>query len=172
MTRSPCINFETLVRQLVKLYQKVLTGSQDMRRTDGKKRKSMERYKKLVTKKDKLYNIFEENEAKTKEKEQECGFSMGKMEEIYLADMRSDRKMKCGGSVDPVWYQAVMKKRQQKEKEERNKEEIASQFQFKPLSEIEELLDEEGDLKSSESGRSDYEEKSDEDIVIPEDVEL
>ena len=89
----PCINFETLVCRLVKLYQEVIIGSRDMRRTDGKKRKSVERYKELVAKKYKLYDIFEENETKRKEKENEWGVSMGKMEEIYLTDMR---KMECG----------------------------------------------------------------------------
>ena len=63
-----------------------------------------------------------------------------------------------GSSLVPV---AVMKNRRPKEEEERSKEEIARQFQFQPFSEIEELLDQEDDLKSSESGRSEYRDKSD-----------
>lgn len=168
----PCIDFESLVYRLEKLYREVITGSRDMRRTDGKKRKSVEMYKQLVAEKDKLYDIFEENETKRKEKEQEWGVSMGKMEEIYLADMRSDRKMECGGSVDPVWYQATMKKRRQKEMEERNKEEMARLFQFKPLSEIEELLDEDGDIKSTESVTSVDGDESDGADMVPEVDEL
>ena len=31
--------------------------------------------------------------------------SMDKMKKLYLADMRSHRKMQCWDSVDPVWYQ-------------------------------------------------------------------
>ena len=48
-----------------------------------------------------------------------------------------------------------MKKRRKKEKEARSREEMARQFQFKWLSEIEELLYDEGDLKLSGNGRSD-----------------
>ena len=65
-------------------------------RTDGKKRKG--KYRDLVSKKDKLYNVFEDNETQRK-KEKECGgggASMGKTEEVYLTDMRSDKKMECG----------------------------------------------------------------------------
>lgn len=68
-----CINYETLVQRLVKLNQDVLTGSQDMRGTDGKKSKSVNRYKEQVAEKDKLYDIFGQNETKRKEKEQEWG---------------------------------------------------------------------------------------------------
>ena len=39
-------------------------------RTDGKKRKG--KYRDLVSKKDKLYNVFEDNETQRK-KEKECG---------------------------------------------------------------------------------------------------
>ena len=59
--------------------------------------------------------------------------SVESLEEIYLANMRSDRKMECEGLVDPVWYHAVMKKRRQKEREEKNQEELARQLQFKSL---------------------------------------
>ena len=69
----PCIGFESLVYQLVKLYQEVLTGSRDMRRTDGKKRKSVERYKELVAEKDKLYDISEENETKRRRRSRSGG---------------------------------------------------------------------------------------------------
>ena len=31
--------------------------------------------------------------------------SMDKTKKLYLADMRSHRKMQCWDSVDPVWYQ-------------------------------------------------------------------
>lgn len=44
-----------------------------MRRRDGKMSKSVERYKELVAEKNKLYDIFEQNETKRKEKEQEWG---------------------------------------------------------------------------------------------------
>ena len=82
---------------------------------------------------------------------------MGKMEMIYLEDLRGDRKMECGGSVDPVRYRAVMKKHREKEKSDANKEEMANQFLFKSLSAIEEILNKEGELvkRSSESEISD-----------------
>jgi hypothetical protein len=144
----PTIAIDTLVLRLEKLYKQVITGCRDMKREDV--RKTVEIYKKLVDDKDKTYDIFEEDKEKRKEKEKEWGVSMGKMEEVYLEDMREERKMECGGSVDPVWYQAVMKKRRQKEREEKNKDEMAQQFQFKPMEEIEGLLDEEGEVKSSD----------------------
>ena len=121
----PTIDFETLVARLEKLYQQVNTGCRDMKRKEGKKRQTVVLYKKLVDDKKKTYDIFEEDKEKRKEKEKEWGVSMGKLEEVYLADMREERKMECGGSVDLVWYQAVMKKRRQKEKEDTNKKEIA-----------------------------------------------
>ena len=151
----PCIDFEALVKRLDGLYTTVLNGSRDMRRAVN--RTTTTKYKELVGDKDKLYDIFETDKEKRKDKELEWGVSMGKMEMIYLEDMRGDRKMECGGSVDPVWYRAVMKKQREKEKSDANKEEMANQFLFKPLSAIEEILNTEGDLvkRSSESEISD-----------------
>ena len=163
----PTIDFETLVVRLDKLYQQVNTRCRDMRRKEGKKRLTVVLYKNLVDDKNKTYDIFEEDKLKRKEKEEEWGVSMGKMEEVYLADMREERKMECGGSVDNVWYQAVMKKRRQKEKEEKNREEMALKFQFKP---IEELFNEEGDLKSSEDSVA-LEKSDDENNIIPSDLQ-
>ena len=115
----------------------VLNGSRDMRRKDGKSRSSITKYKELVGQKDKLYDIFEDNDIRRRDKETEWGVLMGKMEKIYLDDMRGDRKMECGGSVDPVWYQAVMKKQREKERSQENQKVMSTQFLFQPLSKIE-----------------------------------
>ena len=177
----PCKEFETLVLWLTNLYPLLMSGSRDIRRKDGKKRTNVEKYKELVRDKDKLYDIFEEDKQKRTAKEAEWGVQMGKMEELYLEDMRGERKMTCGGEVDPVWYQAVMKRRRQKEKEDKNKAELATQFQFMPLSEIEDMLDDEGELvrkssKEIEKNNDDDNElgdKSDkENNLILEDVNL
>ena len=152
----PCIDFEKLVERLKIIYNVVLNGSRDMRRKDGKSRSSITKYKELVGQKDKLYDIFEDNDIRRRDKETEWGVLMGKMEKIYLDDMRGDRKMECGGSVDPVWYQAVMKKQREKERSEENQNVMSTQFLFQPLSKIEELLNENGEIVS-ESENSDDE---------------
>ena len=98
----PCIDYEKLVERLKVIYNVVLTGSRDMRRNDGKSRTSITKFKELVGQKDKLYDIFEDDDMRRWDKEKEWGVLMGKMEKMYLEDMRGDRKMECGGSVDPV----------------------------------------------------------------------
>ena len=71
---------------------------------------------------------------------------MSKKEELYLEDMRGERKMECGGLVDPVWYQAVMKKQREKERPEINKEKMAVLCLLQPLSKIVEILTDDGDI--------------------------
>ena len=138
------------------IYNVVLTGSRDMRRNDGKSRTSITKFKELVGQKDKLYDIFEDDDIRRWDKEKEWGVLMGKMEKMYLEDMRGDRKMECGGSVDPVWYQAVMKKQREKERSVENQKVMSAQFLFQPLSKIEELLNDNGEVVS-ESEKSDDE---------------
>ena len=60
-----------------------------------------------------------------------------------MEDMRGERKIEFGGLVDAVWYQAVMKKQREKQRPEKNKEEMAVLY----------LLHDDGDIigKSSES---------------------
>ena len=74
---------------------------------------------------------------------------MSKKEELYLDDMRGERKMECGGlvdQVDPFWYQAVMKKQREKERPEINKEKMAVLCLLQPLSKIVEILTDDGDI--------------------------
>ena len=146
----PCIDYVKLDERLKVLYKVVMDGARDMRRNDGKSRSSTTKYKELVEQKNRLYDIFEENDIKRRDKEKEWGVCMGKMEKIYLEDMRGERKMECGGSVDPVWYHAVMKKQREKERSAENQTVMSNQFLFQPLSKIEELLNENGELVSSE----------------------
>ena len=148
------MDLEKLVYWLTKQYKGVIQGAKDMRRKDGRNRATLGIYKELVAKEDELYNIFEEVKEKIRIKEQDWGVKMGQMEELYLADQRNDRRMECGGSVDPVWYQAVMRRRREKEREEKNREKMDSQFLFKPLSEEDEMLDNDGDVKESEDEKS------------------
>ena len=148
------MDLEKLVYWLTKQYKGVIQGAKDMRRKDGRNRATLGIYKELVAKEDELYNIFEEVKEKIWIKEQDWGVKMGQMEELYLADQRNDRRMECGGSVDPVWYQAVMRRRREKEREEKNREKMDSQFLFKPLSEEDEMLDNDGDVKESEDEKS------------------
>ena len=152
----PCIDYEKLVERLKVIYNVVLTGSRDMRRNDGKSRTSITKFKELVGQKDKLYDIFEDDDIRRWDKEKEWGVLMGKMEKMYLEDMRGDRKMECGGSVDPVWYQAAMKKQREKERSVENHKVMSAQFLFQPLSKIEELLNDNGEVVS-ESEKSDDE---------------
>ena len=63
-------------------------GSRDIRRAGN--RAGAAKYKKVVEEKDTLYDIFETDSIKRKDKESE-------MEMMYLENMRGDRKMECGG---------------------------------------------------------------------------
>ena len=55
--------------------------------------------------------------------------------------------------VDPIWYQAVMKKQREKESPEKKKEEMAVLYLLQPISKIVEILNDDGDIigKSNES---------------------
>ena len=70
-----------------------------------------------------------------------------------MEDMRGERNMEFGGLVDAVWYQAVMKQQREKEKPERNKEEMAVLYLLQPISKIVEILNDDGNIigKSNES---------------------
>ena len=61
--------------------------------------------------------------------------------------------MECGGLVDPIWYQAVMKKQREKESPEKKKEEMAVLYLLQPISKIVEILNDDGNIigKSNES---------------------
>ena len=67
----------------------------------------MEKYKELVTNKEKLFDIFENDKVKREEKEIDWGVQMGRMEEIYLEDMKSERKMTCGGGSSTTLSSAL-----------------------------------------------------------------
>ena len=122
----------------------VETGIRDKRRSNGGKRKSVEKYKELVTNKEKLFDIFENNKVKRAKEEIDWGVQMGRMEEIYLEDMKSARKMTCGGGVDSVWFYGVMKKRRFTERQETSKAELATKFELVPIYEVEKMFDDEG----------------------------
>ena len=90
--------------------------------------KVVKEYKYMVYKKDELFDIFprksngEEDRQRIKQVEDSWGVKMGRMEEIYYEDMKSERKMECGRGVDPVWHQAMMKKQRERERLEAYRE--------------------------------------------------
>ena len=104
----------------------------------------------MVYKKDELFDIFprksngEEDRQRIKQVEDSWGVKMGRMEEIYYEDMKSERKMECGRGVDPVWHQVMMKKQRERERLEAYREKRDDQFQFKSIKDIEEILTEDG----------------------------
>ena len=110
--------------------------------------KVVKEYKYMVYKKDELFDIFprksngEEDRQRIKQVEDSWG--VGRMEEIYYEDMKSERKMECGRGVDPVWHQAMMKKQRERERLEAYREKRDDQFQFKSIKDIEEMLTEDG----------------------------
>ena len=112
--------------------------------------KVVKEYKYMVYKKDELFDIFprksngEEDRQRIKQVEDSWGVKMGRMEEIYYEDMKSERKMECGRGVDPVWHQAMMKKQRERERLEAYREKRDDQFQFKSIKDIEEMLTEDG----------------------------
>ena len=131
--------------------------------------KAVTEYKALVYKKDELFDIFpkkpngEEDRERTKQVENSWGIKMGKMEEIYYEDMKSERKMECGRGVDPVWHQAMMRKQRERERLEEYRQQRDNQFRYKSILDIEEMLKEDGSLSpsSGEEGAPDIVEEDD-----------
>ena len=86
--------------------------------------------------------------------ERSWGIKMGKMEELYYEDMKSERKMECGRGVDPVWHQAIMRRQRERERMEEYRLERDKQFECKSIQDIECLINEDGSfsLSSGEEG--------------------
>ena len=153
----PCISPGSLRTKLGKLLDLVQEGHhryQEQVKQGRGERKVVTDYKDLVYNKDQLYDIFpkkkngEDDMERKKEVENLWRVPMGKMEEAYLQDQRTERKMECGREVDPVWYHAMMRKQRERERLEAYREERARQFEFQPISHIEGLLQEDGGLSS------------------------
>ena len=144
-----CISLSSVVRRVDEMWQTFREGRRRYGegRVDGK---AMEKYKELVNNVNKLFDIG----ATTAKQRQNClddwGVSMSEHEERYYADQKSDRKMECDKSVDPVWYWATMRKERMKAREEEHRRQRQEQFQFKNLDQITEILVEEcGGVSSS-----------------------
>ena len=159
----PCVPFETLVRKLSDLYKLVLEGNKRLKEEEkkgGGKRKIVEDYKELVSKKEQLFDIFprnkygEEDVERRRKVEEDWGVKMGKMERIYYEDMQNNREMECGKEIDPVWYQAMIQKQRQREREAVYRQQMEEQFMYQPMSRITEILKEDGALDKSDSGDS------------------
>ena len=159
----PCVPFETLVRKLSDLYKLVLEGNKRLKEEEkkgGGKRKIVEDYKELVAKKEQLFDIFprnkhgEEDVERRRKVEEDWGVKMGKMERIYYEDMKNNREMECGKEIDPVWYQAMIQKQRQREREAVYRQHMEEQFMYQPMSRITEILKEDGALDKSDSGDS------------------
>ena len=163
----PCIGLTTLRRRLDALLKLVQDGNHryQQQKKGGMGKKKVAEYMELVSKKDQLFDIFprkpngEEDSVKKRKVEEEWGVRMGRMEELYYEDQKSGRQMECGKEVDPVWYQAMMKRQRARERLEAYREERDRQFLYHPLSHIEEMLREDGSL-SSAGDTSDEEEGS------------
>ena len=153
----PCIGLMTLRRRLDDLLKLVQEGHHRYQqlKKGGMGKKKVAEYMELVSKKDQLYDIFprkpdgEEDGVKKRKVEEEWGVRMGRMEELYYEDQKSGRRMECGKQVDPVWYQAMMKKQRERERLEAYREERDRQFLYHPLSHIEGILREDGSLSST-----------------------
>lgn len=153
----PCTSPSALRTRLAKLLDLVQEGShrykEQLRHGKGE-RKVVTEYKELVYKKERIFDIFpktksgEDDMMRKKEVEEEWGVTIGKMEEAYLQDQRTNRQMECGRKVDPVWYHAVMRKQREREKLAAYREERERHFQYQPMSAIEQLLREDGELSS------------------------
>ena len=58
--------------------------------------------------------------------------------------------MQCDKGVDPVWYAAMMRKQQLREQSEKYKAEMEKQFRFVDIEHIGDILDEQGEIASSQ----------------------
>ena len=140
-------------------------------------RKAVTEYKAMVYKKDELFDILprkpngEEDWQRIRQVEDSWGVKMGKMEEIYYEDMKSERKMECGRGVDPVWHQAMMRKQRERERLEEYREKRDNQFQFKSIQDIEEMLTEDGSFfySSEEEGPPAKKQRGEDDMEEEED---
>ena len=171
----PCISMSHLVKKLTNLLASVKEGykryQQQLKAGKGE-RKAVTEYKAMVYKKDELFDILprkpngEEDWQRIRQVEDSWGVKMGKMEEIYYENMKSERNMECGRGVDPVWHQAMMRKQRERERLEEYREKRDNQFQFKSIQDIEEMLTEDGSFcySSEEEGPPAKKQRGDDDL--------
>ena len=125
--------------------------------------KSIDAFKELAEKKDRLYDIGYETVKGIKKAEtlkQACvdrcelewGVKMSNKEHEYYEDQKSERCLECDHGVDPVWYHATMRQERLKRRQEDYRQQQQEQFAFKDLSTIEKILTEEmGSLSSTDT---------------------
>ena len=140
-----CKSLPTITRELEKLRSIF---------TEGKKRYSqgvkfhnqaiVKKFLGMVSEKGKLFDVYQENMEKRKAVEAEWGVTMSQMEFTYYEDQKTCRKMECSKGVDPVWYQAMMRRQRLKEREEEYRLQRDKQFQFASIDQISELLADDG----------------------------
>ena len=125
--------------------------------------KSIDAFKELAEKKDRLYDIGYETVKGIKKAgtlkqacvdrcELEWGVKMSNKEHEYYEDQKSERRLECDHGVDPVWYHGIMRQERLKRRQEDYIQQQKEQFAFKDLDTIEKILTEEiGTLSSTDT---------------------
>ena len=156
-----CISLRSIERKMTKLWGDFREGR---KRWAGKQQgKAIEKYQELVQKGDNLFDIYADDQDRRTVCKEEWGVSMTQREIEYYEDMKTGRLMECDHGVDPVWYTVMMRRQRKLETSEKYKSEQQRQFQSRNLDEINEILDEQGEIRSSQDEEV---EESDESQVV------
>ena len=140
-----CIGQNAVVNRVQKLWRETKEGLKRLKAGRDTSTAAL-RYKEIVAEKDSLFDIF----AKDKERRDHCELfwrvKMSPAEKAYYEDQKGERKKHCDKAVDIVWYTAMMKRHRLKERSEEAKREMSERMAFKPLEEIENILEEDGEI--------------------------
>ena len=142
-----CIPVNGVNRKLENVWKTFLEGRK--RLSAGQSGKAVDNYKVLAEQTDKLFDIRAETTLHEDRCESEWGVTMSQAEHHYYEDQKSARQMHCDRGVDPVWYQAVMRRERERMMGEQHRQQIDQQFQFKDIREIDDMLSGEGVVVTS-----------------------
>ena len=155
-----CVNFETTVKKVSKLWGEYKEGLKRLR-AGRESSAAVARYKEIVAQKDQLFDIYAYEKEMRDRCEVEWGVKMSAAEKAYYEDQKGERKQICDRAVDPVWYTAMMRKQRLRERDQAAKKEMQELMQFKSLEEIEEVLREDGVMLEESPQKSDVENNHD-----------
>ena len=142
-----CIPLNGVVRKLDKMWKTFREGRK--RLASGQGGRPVDELKELVEQANKLFDIRADTALQEEKCKAEWGVTMSQAEYTYYDDQKAERQMQCDRGVDPVWYQAVMRRERMREREEKYRQERDKQFQFKDMAEIEAMLSAEGETVSA-----------------------
>ena len=138
-----CISFESIVGRVEKAWKIFREGRRRFK--EGREGQAVKEYKlKLADKAESLFDVGVTNSQQTERCQRDWGINMSAEDHRYYEDQQGPRMMHCDKGVCPVWYAGVMRKQRERERAEQYRIEQNRMFEFRDLSEIEQILTNEG----------------------------